>query len=292
MRKLIYPESIEKLRELVSHPREAGGQRLALVLGAGKTGLAALELLTKAEFRVIVLDEKKISDNTKKIIDSFGGEFYDSITSFDSFLLEKLRLNAATFCIASPGIDPKGILYSFICEELELCVLSEVDFFVSFAGQPLVGVTGTNGKTTVVSMLSEMLGMEAIGNIGTSLLSRISVESLITGQREHDRVDAVLELSSYQLETSRFVSPHVAIWLNTQEDHLQRHGDMDSYHKAKLNLFVNQKENDWRLLNFEIPLELKKTFWGISEAKRLFFLPRRLWVKTLLIMMEERGAFA
>jgi UDP-N-acetylmuramoylalanine--D-glutamate ligase len=105
---------------------------------------------------------------------------------------------------------------------------------------PLVGVTGTNGKTTTTALLAEMLGAPAAGNIGLALCA-------LDGEVEPER-PIVCELSSFQLEYVDAFRPRVAVLLNLEPDHLDRHGTFEAYRAAKLRVFENQRADDVAVL--------------------------------------------
>lgn len=151
-------------------------------------------------------------------------------------------------------------------------VISEVELAWNFISKPVIGITGTNGKTTTTSLLSEILrrsGMKIFtgGNIGTPLISVAGKDD------EYDFL--LLELSSFQLQGTRNFTPHVAVILNISPNHLDHHSSMEEYEAAKLRLFANQTEDDWAVFNAEDPAVLrgsggfraKKVSFGIREEK-------------------------
>lgn len=151
-------------------------------------------------------------------------------------------------------------------------VISEIELAWNFISKPVIGITGTNGKTTTTSLLSEILrrsGMKIFtgGNIGTPLISVAGKDD------EYDFL--LLELSSFQLQGTRNFAPHVAVILNISPNHLDHHSSMEEYEAAKLRLFANQAEDDWAVFNAEDPAVLKgsggfrakKVSFGIQEKK-------------------------
>ena len=145
-------------------------------------------------------------------------------------------------------------------------VISEIELAWNFLSKPVIGITGTNGKTTTTSLLSEMLkhsGLKVFtgGNIGTPLISVAGKDD------EYDFL--LLELSSFQLQGIRDFSPHVAVILNISPNHLDHHSSMREYEAAKLGLFANQGENDWAVFNADDPVVLKGS--DSFRAKRISF---------------------
>ncbi len=145
-------------------------------------------------------------------------------------------------------------------------VISEIELAWNFISKPVIGITGTNGKTTTTSLLSEMLrrsGMKVFtgGNIGTPLIS--------VAEKDDEYDFLLLELSSFQLQGIRDFTPHVAVILNISPNHLDHHSSMQEYEAAKLGLFANQRENDWAVFNADDPAVLKGS--DSFRAKKISF---------------------
>jgi len=135
--------------------------------------------------------------------------------------------------VFSPGFGPDHPWFTMADEAGCECV-SEIDLAALFWRGPIVAVTGTNGKTTLTELLTFALGAAdrpalAVGNIGVSF-SRIA--ACVTDAD----TTAVCEVSSFQAETLRVLAPDWTLWTNFAEDHLERHGDLESYYQAKRNL--------------------------------------------------------
>lgn len=133
-------------------------------------------------------------------------------------------------------------------------VISEIELAWNFISKPVIGITGTNGKTTTTSLLSEMLRRSGLkiftgGNIGTPLIS--------VAEKDDEYDFLLLELSSFQLQGIKNFTPHIAVILNISPDHLDHHSSMEEYEAAKLGLFANQTENDWAVFNAEDPAVLR-----------------------------------
>ena len=145
-------------------------------------------------------------------------------------------------------------------------VISEIELAWNFISRPVIGITGTNGKTTTTSLLSEILersGMKIFtgGNIGTPLIS--------VAEKDDEYDFLLLELSSFQLQGIREFSPHVAVILNISPNHLDHHSSMEEYKAAKLGLFANQGEDDWAVFNADDPAVLEGS--DSFRAKRISF---------------------
>lgn len=157
----------------------------------------------------------------------------------------------ADLVVVSPAV-PKTSRFLRLAEEAGVPVTSEMNLFLEACRAPIVGVTGTSGKSTTTSLLGEMLGRarptRVGGNIGKSLLEE--ADQIGPGEI------VVLELSSFQLEDAARVgrSPHVAVVTCLSENHLDRHGTMHAYVDAKKNILRFQGPADWAVLNEDDPL--------------------------------------
>src|SRR5439155_239076 len=148
-------------------------------------------------------------------------------------------------------------------------VVAEVEVASWFLEQPLVGITGTNGKTTTTALLGKILEASGFstfvgGNIGVPLIS--AVDQVPPG------AVLVTELSSFQLEAIQQFRPHVAVLLNLSPNHLDRHASFAEYVAAKAQIFRNQKEDDYAILNADDPTVLRL---APAIASRKVFFSRR-----------------
>lgn len=156
------------------------------------------------------------------------------------------------YIIISPGINPDNPVIKKAVE-LNVPVLPEIELAYSQLLCPLIGVTGTNGKSTTVYLTYQILkamGMDAFygGNInpGVSLSSIASGNPPSTGA-------VICELSSFQLEMTERFKPRVAVITNISDDHIDRHGSLEAYREAKYRIFRNQSDNDYAVLNADDP---------------------------------------
>lgn len=169
----------------------------------------------------------------------------------------------AELAVISPGIDPSLPLLGDIIRA-GVPVISEIELAFRFCKSRVIAVTGTNGKTTTVSLIERMLveaGMEttACGNIGRAF------SDIVAGATAPEQV--VLEVSSFQLEFVREFKPHIAVALNIAEDHLDRYRDMHEYAKAKSAIFRAQGEGDWAVIRSgDVPLWRK---FGVLGSQSL-----------------------
>ena len=243
------------LTELLAIARE----QKVLIVGAGVTGRAGAKLFTEAGYNVVVCDERTLDDAARAKLGAV--ELWDGVTG--EGLRGKLRearsagdRSAVALAVASPGFSPRGAILTALRDE-GVPVLSELDIALPFLGQPQVAITGTNGKTTTVHVIAQMLehggiAAELVGNVGTPFMERVTPESLRNPSAAAESAPAccwVSELSSYQLETVRTFHPRVAALLNAEDDHLERHGTFEEYLRVKLRIFAEQDPaNDWSII--------------------------------------------
>lgn len=223
-------------------------RRTVVVAGLARSGLAAAVLLAeKGAPEIIVTDLRPAAELQREL-----GilKKYSRIRPVTGGNPPELITPRVGLVIKSPGIP--GTLELFKrAASLQIPVLSEIELAYAFMGAPLVGITGTNGKTTTTSMVAAMLvqarfnGALAAGNIGVPLCAA-------AGQVGPAGAVAA-ELSSFQLSDIDRFRPAVALFLNFEEDHLDYHGSLESYFAAKARLFENQHSGDFAVLNAADP---------------------------------------
>jgi UDP-N-acetylmuramoylalanine--D-glutamate ligase len=224
----------------------------ALVIGMARSGQAAARFLAKQGVQVAGADQKdeKLlgpgSQDLKKLPVSLITGEYPEIKAGDYDLV-----------IVSPGV-PNNIEPIAAAERLNIPIWSELELAGRFAQEPIIAVSGTNGKTTTTSLLGfifKQAGIEAgvAGNIGTPLIQE--VEKNRDGARGIKLW--VVEVSSFQLERIVNFRPHIGVLLNLAPDHLDRHGNMENYCRTKARLFANQSPADYAVFNLDDPLVLR-----------------------------------
>ncbi len=210
------------------------------VLGAAKSGVESALFLQREGAVVFVSelkDENQFADaagklSANKIGFEFGGHSEDKILNSDLIII-------------SPGIPP----YAPICEKIhqtQIPVWSEIELAYRYCPGKIVAVTGTNGKTTVTTLIQRVLeagGLKAVscGNIGNTFIGELGY---IDGQ-----TIVALEVSSFQLAHIHRFRPHIGVVLNLSANHYDWHGDFSAYRDAKWKLFSNQTERDFSLIN-------------------------------------------
>ena len=201
--------------------------RRVLVLGLGDTGLSLARWVEREGGRVRVADSR--SDPPR--VRDFSGELHVGDLS------EKLLEDVDLVCV-SPGLSLElPIVRRAITQKIPL--LGDIELFAWHARQPVLAVTGTNGKSTVTALTGHLLksaslDCEVAGNIGPPVL-QVFQERLQSGKLP---AAWVLELSSYQLETTWSLAPAAAAMLNLTEDHFDRYASLEEYGAAKARIFI------------------------------------------------------
>jgi len=217
------------------------------VIGAGKSGIAAAELLVHEGADVFVTELGAIGDKGLVTLQEMQIPYEESGHSE--------RVYDADFCVISPGIPPFAPVVQAM-QARGIPLYSEIEIASLFCPARIVGITGTDGKTTtstIVHRICEEDGHRngyrsfSVGNIGVPFSSMV---------REMSAGDvAVVELSSYQLERSPALRPDVAVITNITPDHLDRYnGDMQQYAAAKFRIYANQRPEDTLVYNADDPL--------------------------------------
>ncbi len=229
---------------------ELAGARVT-VMGLARSGVAASRLLQAAGARVTVADRKESAELTSALgaidRDHVGvtvGPQYES------------SLDAADLVVISPGV-PYRLASLEAVRRRGVKVISELELASQFFRSPLLAITGTNGKSTTVTLIGKFLaesGKRAFvgGNLGTAL-SEAAVEDLRASQEgKPSPFDyLVVEVSSFQLETIDRFRPWVAALLNVTVDHQDRYDSLDEYVAAKQRIFENQVASDFALFNLD-----------------------------------------
>ena len=214
-----------------------------LVIGAGISGNAVAAVAKKAGAQKVVLSDAKTIDKLKydfTALQELGVEL-----SFGPQTLS--LLDDMDMVILSPAVPVKIPLVQEAYQR-GIPVVSEVEVAYKMAKSPMIAVTGTNGKTTTVSLLGELMHTRypeagVGGNIGIPLCEEV----LKAGSDSY----IVAEISSYQMEASQEFHPHIAVILNVTPDHVVRHGTLEVYQQMKEKIFAQQNDQDFLVLNYD-----------------------------------------
>lgn len=211
-----------------------------LVVGLKRSGMAAAELLAQAGARVSAMDSEAPGAEAAARLSELRIPFVpqgDAAVEVDAIVI-------------SPGV-PADLPMLEEARRRGVQVIGEVELAADFLKGPVIGITGSNGKTTTTALTGHILQACGIpaqmgGNIGTA------VTALIKSSR--DGQWNVLELSSFQLETISHFRAQIAVCLNITPDHLDRHHTMEAYARAKRRLFETQAAADYAVLNYDDPV--------------------------------------
>ena len=200
------------------------------IFGAGRSGIAAAALALREGARVSMWDQG--SEEVFKNVPA-GVEIHTHLN------IEDVRDFSADMIVLSPGIDTYSPLIQAFAQKAYL--IGETEFASRFYQGGIIGVTGTNGKTTTTELVSRILseagmGGTPCGNYGVPLSEVVMGSEVVAA--------VSLELSSFQLETIDTLRPHVSIWLNFAPDHMDRYPTVEAYKSAKLRIFKNQLAED------------------------------------------------
>ena len=204
-----------------------------LICGLGISGLGAYSVLKKLNANIYVFAE-----DISAISNDKNAVFVKKLTTK---IVQDMDL-----IILSPTTRLSKKINKVIAEKQIECI-GEIEFGFKLCKAPIFAVTGTNGKTTTVTLLNEMISTTynsfALGNIGKSF-SQKALEL-----RQEDRV--VLECSSFQLAQTKTFRPHVAVLLNLAPDHLDFHKNIEEYYASKLKIFENMNKTDFAVINYD-----------------------------------------
>ncbi|MCI2430655.1 UDP-N-acetylmuramoyl-L-alanine--D-glutamate ligase [Candidatus Acetothermia bacterium] len=230
------------------------GSRVA-VLGAGRSGLAAAQLLRKIGADVFVSDGAPLSETARATL-------HDLNIPFEEGGHTHRALDSTDLVVLSPGIS----LYASMVQEArarQIPIWGELELAYRFCpSSKIIAVTGTNGKSTTTLLIERLLKRASLdvvsaGNLGVPLSERlheITPETIV-----------VLETSSFQLESIQKFRPHVAVFLNISPNHLDRHGSFAEYLKTKCRIFENQTEKDFLILPRALELPQR------PRSRRIFY---------------------
>ncbi|MFO8090278.1 MAG: UDP-N-acetylmuramoyl-L-alanine--D-glutamate ligase [Desulfatiglandaceae bacterium] len=259
------------------------GQNKVLVFGLGISGSWAARWLASLGAVVRIVDSREMELLDPGVCSEMAGLGVSVETGFH----RKSQVENVDLIVISPGI-PLDIPALKHARSLGIPVLGEMELASRFVHSPIIAVTGTNGKSTVTSLIGAMLaegGCDVFvgGNLGTPL------SALAASGAEPDW--AVLEVSSFQLDTVEFFRPYISVILNITPDHLDRYPDYQAYVSSKMRIFACQSEGHSLVVNDEDPMlaavsppqGVKKFSFGVSgyPGRQAYFQDGRVVVKTV-----------
>ncbi len=222
---------------------ELEGKRV-LVVGLARTGIATALFCAARGARVTASEER-----TEAEVAEAAAKLRAAGCTLELGGHREATFLAQDLIVPSPGVV-QGMPQLAAARAEDIPIWSEIELAWRFLRGRLVAITGSNGKTTTTSLIGHILETAGIpvlvaGNIGTPLISRVESSS--------DSTIAVVEVSSFQLETIEAFRPNIALFLNLTPDHLDRHASLEDYGRAKARLFKNQTEQDAAIFNADDP---------------------------------------
>ena len=236
-------------------------------MGLGRSGIGAIKLLMQKNEKVFAFDDNK------KIVKEFeNAKIFSNKVDF----LKKINVKTTKnidYIVLSPGICLTK--YQRIAEKNNIKIIGELELAFQNCCSPVLAVTGTNGKTTTVNLLFEMIkkidgNACMVGNVGNSFCEELSKKSIGT---------AVCEVSSFQLEHIEKFKPQMVGFLNIANDHLDRYKNFDEYFSAKKKIFTNFSTysiaifnfDDKKLFEFSKSLNCQKYYFSLKPLPRNLF---------------------
>ncbi|MBU1006775.1 MAG: UDP-N-acetylmuramoyl-L-alanine--D-glutamate ligase [Candidatus Omnitrophica bacterium] len=252
-----------------------------VVVGLGKSGIAAAEILS-ARGDTVFISELKDSDAVRADVKALIKKGIVSEGNIELGAHSEKIIAGAKSMVISPGVRQDSLPVR-MAERSGIPVIGEMELAYSMCPAPIIAITGTSGKTTVTTLIGNMLkkaGRHAVvcGNIGNPLsgeLKKIRKDSIV-----------VLEVSSFQLERIKDFKPRVSVVLNVSENHLDRHSGMEEYVSLKSRIFSNQDKDGIVFLNGNDRI-LKKLSRDIKNTKVEFFNEYKDFKKRLGIKNEN-----
>lgn len=225
------------------------------IWGFGIIGKSVASLLVKHGISFVVMDRKEPSDDNRRWLSERSIDFFTE-NQIDDFF------NVCDFVIPSAGVDIRNRYQKYRQKWI-----SEVDLFSAYWRKPIIAITGTVGKTTTTSLLSQLLNGTGFpvatgGNIGIGMCDLLDQQESVGA--------ALLEISDVQLKYSKQFAPSLAIWTNFFENHLDWHDNLDDYFQAKTMMLRHQTASDAALINSALLPKLNAIAPALRATIHLF----------------------
>lgn len=216
-----------------------------LVVGSGKSGIAAVELLKSRGFEPKLIDSNENLDIDKLKNDN---PVLKDVEIIKGEITKELK-DETTCLVLSPGV-PTDLPWINELRDNKCLIIGEIELAYHFGKGAVIGITGTNGKTTTTTLVGEIMkayynNVDVVGNIGIPYTTKVL--------EQKEKGITVAEISSFQLETTIEFHPVVTAILNITPDHLNRHHSMENYIKAKEHITAKQTNQDICVLNYDSP---------------------------------------
>lgn len=213
-----------------------------LVVGLGRSGIAALQAMLKLGAKVSVQDSKRQEEIDPQLLTFLEGR---NVTCF--FGMDPKETDQFDMLVLSPGVSPE-LPFIKRARDAGAEIIGELEIAYRIGRGNYIAITGTNGKTTTTTLVGEIFKKAkektyVVGNIGVAVISKA-----LTAE---ENSWLMTETSSFQLETIRYFKPVVSAILNLTPDHMDRHKTMENYGKAKAKVFENQDESQYLVINYD-----------------------------------------
>lgn len=201
-------------------------QAATLVVGMGVTGLSCARFLTRQGVALRLVDDRE----TPPLLETFRQEFVGSDIRLGRF--DEAALQGIDTLLLSPGVSRQHPFVQLALQR-RIEVIGDIELFARFVNAPVIGITGSNGKSTVTTLVGELLAQagktaQVGGNLGTPALDLL---------QSPPPDFYVLELSSFQLESTESLAPEAAVILNISPDHMDRYTDVSAYAGSKARIY-------------------------------------------------------
>ena len=212
-----------------------------LILGLSKSGISSARAVMRNSDKAYITESKDLKEIKTEFVQELDKLKSEGIEvelggHSDEFI------NGAKFAITSPGIPPKSEIFQRL-KEKNIPIISEIEYAYLNTNIPFIVITGTNGKTTTTALVSHILSKNfsapVCGNIGVPPTSLIG--------EKHDFL--VCEVSSFQAEMTNKFKAKIACWTNFTPDHIDWHGGLENYFRAKAKLFIGEQAPEYSILN-------------------------------------------
>jgi UDP-N-acetylmuramoylalanine--D-glutamate ligase len=248
---------------------DVSGKRI-VVVGAARSGIAAAELLARRGARVTLADLKPELPDAARLRE------VGVVTALGPH--DPGVFAAADLIVLSPGVPLRQPVL-IRAKRAKVPIIGEVELASRMLRGRIIAITGTKGKSTTTTLVGRMLataGLKAsvAGNIGDPLAAKVDAST--------DETVHVVEVSSFQLETTSTFHPWIAALLNLSADHLDRHANLREYAAAKARVFANQGDGDWAVINADDRPAMRLASRRAQAPKRLFALDQALIEGTVL----------
>ncbi len=254
-----------------------------LIVGAGRSGIAAAKMLTRLEKEFVIFDGSENLD-TAEVSEKIGKDKINFILGS----CKNTDLEGIDVCVVSPGVSLETDVMKTVTAA-GIPVWSEIELAYRYDKGTVLAITGTNGKTTTTSLTYEIVKSF---NEKTLLVGNIEIPYTGLVLESEQGGYTVAEISSFQLETMLTFKPHVSAILNITPDHLDRHKTMENYENIKKSIAKNQNSDDFCVLNYED--KVLREFAKQAPCKVIFFsslhmLKNGLYYKDGEIILAEDG---